>query len=70
MTTTTTTTTTTSGGESKAEGAPFQYIFFVEFEGHRLRDPGGRVRDALAGVAAAARAWRWLGSWENMLPLP
>ncbi|RYP71032.1 hypothetical protein DL771_005127 [Monosporascus sp. 5C6A] len=45
----------------------FQYVFFVEFEGHRFRDPEGRVRDALAGVAAAARAWRWLGSWENML---
>ncbi|RYO78081.1 hypothetical protein DL764_010152 [Monosporascus ibericus] len=45
----------------------FQYVFFVEFEGHRFRDPEGRVRDALAGVAAAARAWRWLGSWENKL---
>ncbi|RYP85417.1 hypothetical protein DL769_000970 [Monosporascus sp. CRB-8-3] len=62
-------------GEGEEEGttpAPtpvpsFQYVFFVEFEGHRFRDPEGRVRDALAGVAAAARAWRWLGSWENML---
>ena len=47
--------------------ASFQYVFFVEFEGHRDRDPGGRVRDALAGVAASARAWRWLGSWDDML---
>ncbi|RYP21227.1 hypothetical protein DL765_002366 [Monosporascus sp. GIB2] len=58
------------GGEGEGGTAPtpsFQYVFFVEFEGHRFRDPEGRVRDALAGVAAAARAWRWLGSWENML---
>ena len=51
------------------DGGPssFQYVFFVEFEGHRSRDPGGRVRDALAGVAASARAWRWLGSWDDMM---
>ncbi|RYO80467.1 hypothetical protein DL766_005578 [Monosporascus sp. MC13-8B] len=65
------------GEEGEGETAPapaptpsFQYVFFVEFEGHRFRDPEGRVRDALAGVAAAARAWRWLGSWENMLVAP
>ncbi|KAK7751490.1 prephenate dehydratase [Diatrype stigma] len=52
---------------SSSPSPSFQYIFFVEFEGHRFRDPEGRVRDALAGVAAAARRWRWLGSWENML---
>ncbi|RYP50479.1 hypothetical protein DL768_003984 [Monosporascus sp. mg162] len=55
------------GGGTTTPTPSFQYIFFVEFEGHRFRDPQGRVRDALAGVAAAARAWRWLGSWENML---
>ncbi|RYP55547.1 hypothetical protein DL770_010902 [Monosporascus sp. CRB-9-2] len=55
------------GGAATPPTPPFQYVFFVEFEGHRFRDPEGRVRDALAGVAAAARAWRWLGSWENML---
>ncbi|EMR62543.1 putative prephenate dehydratase protein [Eutypa lata UCREL1] len=57
---------TDDGGNGNGS-ASFQYIFFVEFEGHRFRDPEGRVRDALAGVAAAARRWRWLGSWENML---
>ncbi|KAI1335165.1 PDT domain-containing protein [Xylariaceae sp. FL0016] len=46
--------------------APFQYVFFVEFEGHRFEDPQGRVRGALRGVADAAAGWRWLGSWENM----
>ncbi|KAI0851026.1 PDT-domain-containing protein [Daldinia vernicosa] len=45
---------------------PFQYVFFVEFEGHRLRDPEGRVRDALANVAAVAQSCRWWGSWDNM----
>ncbi|KAI1104648.1 PDT-domain-containing protein [Jackrogersella minutella] len=45
---------------------PFQYVFFVEFEGHRFRDPEGRVRDALDSAAAVARSCRWLGSWDNM----
>ncbi|KAK6950208.1 hypothetical protein Daesc_008534 [Daldinia eschscholtzii] len=45
---------------------PFQYVFFVEFEGHRLRDPEGRVADALANVAAVAQSCRWWGSWDNM----
>lgn len=44
---------------------PFQYLFFVEFEGHRLDDPEGRVKGALEEVARAAQNWRWLGSWEN-----
>lgn len=58
--------TTTAAADDEGP-ASFQYVFFVEFEGHRHRDPGGRVRDALAGVAASARAWRWLGSWDDML---
>ncbi|TDZ87557.1 Bifunctional chorismate mutase/prephenate dehydratase [Colletotrichum sidae] len=45
--------------------APFNYVFFVEFEGHRLQDPEGRVRGALEGVAEVAERWRWLGSWED-----
>ncbi|KAI0199642.1 Prephenate dehydratase-domain-containing protein [Astrocystis sublimbata] len=44
----------------------FEYIFFVEFEGHRYRDPRGRVAAVLADVAAVAKTSRWLGSWENM----
>ncbi|KAL7626381.1 prephenate dehydratase [Parahypoxylon ruwenzoriense] len=58
------------GGEGKGKGkgapAPFQYVFFVEFEGHRSDDPQGRVRDALEKVARVAGRCRWLGSWENM----
>ncbi|KAI8964103.1 PDT-domain-containing protein [Daldinia sp. FL1419] len=45
---------------------PFQYVFFVEFEGHRLRDPEGRVRDALVSVDGVAQSCRWWGSWDNM----
>ncbi|KAF6807311.1 prephenate dehydratase [Colletotrichum sojae] len=44
---------------------PFNYVFFVEFEGHRLQDPDGRVKGALEGVAQVAENWRWLGSWED-----
>lgn len=46
--------------------APFQYVFFVEFEGHRSDDPEGRVRDVLQDVARVASSSRWLGSWESM----
>ncbi|KAI0879237.1 Prephenate dehydratase-domain-containing protein [Hypoxylon argillaceum] len=46
--------------------AAFEYVFFVEFEGHRFRDARGRVAAALEDVAAVARASRWLGSWEDM----
>ncbi|KAI1432286.1 Prephenate dehydratase-domain-containing protein [Xylaria sp. CBS 124048] len=45
---------------------PFEYIFFVEFEGHRFRDPRGRVTGVLDEIAAIAGMSRWLGSWENM----
>ncbi|KAI1743679.1 Prephenate dehydratase-domain-containing protein [Xylaria scruposa] len=51
---------------SLAGAAAFEYIFFVEFEGHRFRDPRGRVARVLGDVAAVARTSRWLGSWENM----
>lgn len=46
---------------------PFQYIFFVEFEGSRLRDPDGRVEEALNGIQAHTQRWRWLGSWDDEL---
>ncbi|KAI1492047.1 Prephenate dehydratase-domain-containing protein [Biscogniauxia mediterranea] len=49
---------------------PFQYVFFAECEGHRLRDPAGRVAAALDRVAGRARKWRWLGSWINERPRP
>jgi prephenate dehydratase len=46
---------------------PFQYIFFVEFEGSRLRDPDGRVEEALRGLEEHTQSWRWLGSWDDKL---
>lgn len=46
---------------------PFQYIFFVEFEGSLLRDPEGRVQSALDEVKKHAQSWRWLGSWTDQL---
>ena len=46
---------------------PFQYIFFVEFEGSRLRDTGGRVEEALSGLKQHTQSWRWLGSWDDKL---
>ncbi|ATY67104.1 chorismate mutase prephenate dehydratase [Cordyceps militaris] len=42
---------------------PFQYIIFVEFEGHRLDDTDGRVKSALEKIATMAQKFRWLGSW-------
>ncbi|KAG0648574.1 Chorismate mutase [Hyphodiscus hymeniophilus] len=46
---------------------PFQYIFFVEFEGSRLKDPDGRVEEALSGLEEHTQSWRWLGSWDDKL---
>ncbi|KAJ4392010.1 prephenate dehydratase [Gnomoniopsis smithogilvyi] len=44
---------------------PFQYLFFVEFEGSRHHDPEGSVKSALEEVDKVAQGWRWLGSWES-----
>ncbi|PMD43438.1 PDT-domain-containing protein [Hyaloscypha variabilis F] len=46
---------------------PFQYIFFVEFEGSKLRDPTGRVNKALSTLTQYVQSWRWLGSWDDKL---
>ena len=44
---------------------PFEYIFFIEFEGSKLVDPEGRVAGALDAVDKIAFGWKWLGSWKN-----
>lgn len=44
---------------------PFQYLFFVEFEGSRFDDPEGRVSGVFADLERVAERWRWLGSWRN-----
>ena len=46
---------------------PFQYIFFVEFEGSRLKDLDGRVGRALSGLGEHTQSWRWLGSFDDRL---
>ncbi|KAH7182791.1 Prephenate dehydratase-domain-containing protein [Fusarium flagelliforme] len=46
---------------------PFQYIFFIEFEGHKYDDPEGRVNGALERISCVAESWRWLGSWERYI---
>ncbi|PQE16669.1 prephenate dehydratase protein [Rutstroemia sp. NJR-2017a BBW] len=46
---------------------PFQYIFFVEFEGSKLSDPEGKVAGALGNLDKYTQSWRWLGSWEDKL---
>lgn len=47
--------------------APFQYIFFVEYEGSKLQDPQGTVKSALEGMEKASHSSRWLGSWEDKM---
>jgi prephenate dehydratase len=44
---------------------PFQYIFFVEFEGSKLNDQTGRVNKALSALGEYVQNWRWLGSWDD-----
>jgi prephenate dehydratase len=45
---------------------PFQYIFFVEFEGSKLHDESGMVKRTLAALEDYVQSWRWLGSWDDM----
>jgi prephenate dehydratase len=46
---------------------PFQYIFFVEFEGSKIQDPEGTVNEALLRLNIVAQSCRWLGSWQDQL---
>ena len=57
----------TSINSRPSKAAPFQYIFFLEFEGSKLDDPHGVVEDALECVAKVAKSSRWWGSWEDKL---
>ncbi|CAI4219535.1 unnamed protein product [Parascedosporium putredinis] len=41
----------------------FQYLFFIEIEGHY--DLDAEVRDALVEVERVAQSSRWLGSWYS-----
>jgi len=44
---------------------PFNYLFFVEFEGSRFNDSEGRVEAVFRDLDEVAERWRWLGSWER-----
>lgn len=57
----------TSINSRPSKVVPFQYIFFVEFEGSRLRDPHGRVEAALSDLSKHTQSWRWLGSFDDRL---
>ncbi|KAH6715510.1 Prephenate dehydratase-domain-containing protein [Leptodontidium sp. 2 PMI_412] len=46
---------------------PFQYIFFVEFEGSKLNDSTGMVKKTLDALENYVQSWRWLGSWDDKL---
>lgn len=46
---------------------PFQYIFFVEFEGSKSNDACKAVEGALESLGKVAQTWRLLGSWEVKL---
>jgi len=51
---------------SRPSGAvPFQYIFFVEFEGSMLQDPEGKVQAAFKALDQYTQRYRWLGSWDD-----
>jgi len=49
---------------------PFQYIFFVEFEGSKYHDRSSRVKMTMEALGAYVDSWRWLGSWDNKLHPP
>ncbi|KAK4196714.1 Prephenate dehydratase-domain-containing protein [Triangularia verruculosa] len=45
---------------------PFEYLFFVEFEGKDGEEGDGeRVRGVLEDLKEKTRGWRYLGGWER-----
>lgn len=46
---------------------PFQYIFFLEFQGSLYNDPEDRVKDTLKALQKYVKYWRVLGSWDDQL---
>ena len=57
----------TSINSRPSDTGPWDYIFFVEFQGSRFADPQGSVRDALGDLDKVTKGWRWLGSWVDEL---
>lgn len=48
--------------------ANWEYIFFIEFKG-RKEEEGGAVNEAFRELEGMCEWYRWLGSWENRLPI-
>ncbi|KAK4668533.1 uncharacterized protein QC764_708265 [Podospora pseudoanserina] len=44
---------------------PFEYLFFVEFEGTGQVDEGVRVKGVLEDLESKTKGWRYLGGWES-----
>ena len=44
---------------------PWHYIFFVEFEGRREADGGGKTNKAIEKLQAITEGCRWYGSWRD-----
>jgi len=57
----------TSINSRPTKAVRFQYIFFVEFDGSKLKDPDKKVERALDNLGKFTQSWRWLGSWEDQL---
>jgi prephenate dehydratase len=50
--------------------ANWEYIFFIEFKGRKDEGEGGAVNAAFRELGGVCEWYRWLGSWENRLPVP
>jgi prephenate dehydratase len=57
----------TSINSRPTKKVPFQYIFFLEFEGSKLNDRTGKVNRALNCLDDWTIHWRWLGSFDDKL---
>ncbi|RKF77532.1 P-protein [Golovinomyces cichoracearum] len=44
---------------------PFQYVFFLEFEGSLNNDPEDKVKNAICALQEYVTNWRYLGSWDD-----
>lgn len=50
--------------------ANWEYIFYIEFKGRKEEVDGGAVNAAFKELDGVCEWYRWLGSWENRLPVP
>ncbi|KHJ34375.1 putative prephenate dehydratase [Erysiphe necator] len=57
----------TSINSRPTKAKPFQYIFFLEFQGSLYNDPEKKVKNTLEALQEYVRCWRFLGSWDDQL---